>query len=209
LKILDKGYVKLIDSLGDDKRIAEVARICYGHEGEPTDASVTRLLTTLINNQHTSPLEQVVFTFKVKAPIFVARQWMRHRTGSYLEQSRRYTKTKWEYYIPELDILPNDKINSKHIQKSMEGMFLFQIREYERLISFGVKPEIARGIMGTSFYTTFFFTMDLKNLLHFIEVRKDSHAQSEMQEYAIAIELLIEEVIPQTIKIWRKKDEKK
>ncbi len=203
MKVLDKGYVELIDCMGSDERITEVARISYGKEGKTDDELVKRLLTILLTNKHESPLEHVLFTFKVKCPIFIARQWMRHRTFSFNEQSRRYTKNNWEYYIPQLNILPNDRIDNVMIQKRLRGMYEFQIREYEDLIKAGVKPEVARRIMGTGFYTTFFFTVDLRNLLHFIELRTDEHAQYEMQEYATAVEILSSLKLPQTFKIWR------
>lgn len=204
MKVLDKGYVELIDCMGSDERITEVARISYGKQYKTDEEQVKRLLTILLTNKHESPLEHVLFTFKVKCPIFIARQWMRHRTGKYNEQSRRYTKDNWEYYIPSLDRLPNNKCDNKKLQRRLIGMYEFQTREYEDLIKAGVSPELARGIMGTGFYTTFYFTIDLRNLLHFIELRKDKHAQKEMQEYATALELLIEEKLPITFKILKK-----
>lgn len=206
MKVLDKGNVELIDFIGDEKRIVEVARISYGKEDETDEQTVDRILDILLNNGHYSPFEHVSFTFKVKAPIFVARQWLRHRTGSYNEQSRRYTKNDWEYYIPELNLLPNSKIDNKHIQKRIDSIMKLEIREYEELLNYGVKPEIARSIMGTGFYTTFYFSMDLRNLLHFLELRTEEHAQKEIQEYANAIELLVDEKLPIFMKKWRKKN---
>lgn len=210
MKVLDKGYVELVDCLGSDERIVDIARISYGMHKKSTEEQVNRLLTLLLTNHHESPFEQVVLTYKIKAPIFIARQWMRHRTGKYNEQSRRYTKKNWEYYVPDLNLLPKDKCSNLQVQKRIQTMMELQIKDYEDLISLGVKPETARVIMGVGFYTTFYFTIDLRNLLHFLDLRTDSHAQTEMQEYATAVELLASEKLPRVIKIWRdlKKQEK-
>lgn len=200
IEVLDKGYVELIDVMGDEKRIANVARISYGKTEGKYDE---KLLKLLLRNGHMSPFEQVQFTFKVKCPIFIARQFQRHRTFKFNEQSRRYTKKKWDYYVPDLNRLPNKNTNSLKLQKSIIGMYEFQIREYEELIKFGVLPEVARCIMGTGFYTTFFFTVDLRNLLHFLDLRTAQDAQFEIREYADVLEYLVEEKFPNVIQYWR------
>lgn len=209
MEVLDKGYVELVDYMGDERRIVDVARISYGRENESDDELVNRILDILLSNGHYSPLEHAQFTFKVKAPIFVARQWMRTRTGKYNEQSRRYTKHNWEYYLPDLDRLSDKKCSPERIQRRIESIMELEMREYDDLIRMGVVPEIAREIMGVGFYTTFYFTIDLRNLLHFLELRKDSNAQKEIQEYAVAMELLVEEKLPLLMKKWREKDEKR
>lgn len=200
IEVLDKGYVELIDVMGDEKRIANVARISYGKTEGKYDE---KLLKLLLRNGHMSPFEQVQFTFKVKCPIFIARQFQRHRTFKFNEQSRRYTKKKWDYYVPDLNRLPNKDTNNLKLQKSIIGMYEFQIREYEELIKFGVLPEVARCIMGTGFYTTFFFTVDLRNLLHFLDLRTAQDAQFEIREYADVLEYLVEEKFPNVIQYWR------
>lgn len=200
IEVLDKGYVELIDVMGDEKRIANVARISYGKTEGKYDE---KLLKLLLRNGHMSPFEQVQFTFKVKCPIFIARQFQRHRTFKFNEQSRRYTKKKWDYYVPDLNRLPNKNTNNLKLQKSIIGMYEFQIREYEELIKFGVLPEVARCIMGTGFYTTFFFTVDLRNLLHFLDLRTAQDAQFEIREYADVLEYLVEEKFPNVIQYWR------
>ena len=199
LKVLDKGYVELVDMLGDEKRITDVACISYGKKESKNNL---RLLKILLDNGHYSPLEHVQFTFKVKAPIFVARQWMRHRTGKYNEQSRRYTKKKWEYYVPNIFRLGDTQNNCEQIQQQIKDEMESQIQNYEHLIKTGVTPEIARITMGTGFYTKFYFTIDLRNLLHFLKLRKDKHAQFEMQEYARAIENIVHSCLPNVINFW-------
>lgn len=196
MRVLDKGYVELVDMIGDEQRIVEVARISYGKENDIDEKVVERILKILLENGHYSPLEHVSFTFKVKSPIFVARQWMRHRTGKYNEQSRRYTKSNWEFYLPDCDSKAKDYIND---------IMMMELKVYDDLIAMGVKPEQARVIIGTGFYTTFYFSIDLRNLLHFLELRTDEHAQYEIQEYAKAIEKLVEKELPTVIKRWRKR----
>lgn len=200
VKVLDKGYVELVDVMGDEKKITDIASISYG---KTESKNSQKLLERLLKSGHLSPFEQVQFTFKIKCPIFIARQIMRHRVFSFNEQSRRYTKDNWEYYIPELSRLPSDKVNSTQTQKVIKGMYEFQMREYTALIEVGVAPEVARGIMGTGFYTTFFFTGDLRNLLHFLDLRTENHSQFEMREYACAIECLLEKELPNVMKYWR------
>lgn len=195
INVLNNGYVKLIDVFGDEKRIVEVARISYE---KSTGNNEENLIKHLLKNKHLSPFEQVSFTFKIKCPIFIARQWMRHRTGKYNEKSRRYTKKNWDYYIPDIKLLP-DKETQYYITSIMET----QIKNYNALLEKGIKPEIARAIMGTGFNTEFYFTMDLRNLLHFLQLRKERHAQYEMQEYANAIEIFVAESMPNVMKYWR------
>ena len=194
IDVLNNGYVELVDILGNEKRILEVARISYGKSVGNNDEN---LIKRLLKNEHWSPFEQVSFTFKVKCPIFIARQWMRHRTGKYNEVSRRYTKKNWDYYIPTVDLISDKKIRD-YIISIMEN----QTKEYNLLLEKGVKPEIARMIMGTGFNTEFYFTIDLRNLLHFLKLRKDNHAQYEMQEYANAIEIFVTENMPNVMKYW-------
>jgi len=194
IDVLNNGYVELVDILGNEKRILEVARISYGKSVGNNDEN---LIKRLLKNEHWSPFEQVSFTFKVKCPIFIARQWMRHRTGKYNEVSRRYTKKNWDYYIPTVELISDKKIRD-YIISIMET----QTKEYNLLLEKNVKPEIARMIMGTGFNTEFYFTIDLRNLLHFLKLRKDNHAQYEMQEYANAIEIFVTENMPNVMKYW-------
>lgn len=191
VEVLNNGYVELIDILGNEKRIADVARISYG---KTTGNNNESLIKHLLNNGHLSPFEQVQFTFKIKCPIFVARQWMRHRTGKYNEKSRRYTKKKWDYYIPN--------IREKDKEKIINAMSA-QIELYEELLESKIKPEIARTIMGVGFNTEFYFTIDLRNLLHFLGLRTEEHAQYEIRMYANAIENIVKQYFPNVIQYWR------
>lgn len=196
LDILDKGFVELVDSMGSDAVIADSARLSYlgKSSGEESDE---RIITKLIAYNHTSPLEQVEFRFLVKAPIFVARQWMRHRTWSFSEISRRYTAKDIDFYIPKFEKPDQAAIYSKSVLEALGS--------YEDLVFSGIKKEQARGILPVCMYTTFYAKTDLHNLFHFLQLRLDQGAQYEIRVYADAICKLIEPIVPVTFKLWKNK----
>lgn len=175
--VLDHGYVRLLNASSGDIQIADYAGICTGkfdvnNQVDPETAE--RRINRLMEMGHTSPFEFADITFVVKAPIFIARQWMRHRTFSYLEQSGRYTTLADEVYDP----------TDGAMQSTIAALFEL----YDNLIKVqGVPKEQARGILPLSTYTTFIFKTDLHNLFHFLQLRLDSRAQKEMQEYAKAV----------------------
>lgn len=194
LNVLDKGFVRLIDSMGNDSTIAETARISYLGKSSG-DQSDKNIIISLIKNHHTSPLEQVEFRFLVKAPIFVARQWMRHRTWSYNEVSRRYTKKDIDFYIPDFELEVQRWLYQKSVNVSYSA--------YNDLIKLGTKKEVARGVLPVAMYTTFYAKTDLHNLFHFLELRLAAEAQSEIREYANAMYELIKPIVPITAEIWK------
>lgn len=195
--VLDKGFVRLVDYLGGDERIVQAARVSYG-KGTKTVSEDAGLIDYLLRHEHTSPFEQVVLTFHVKMPIFVARQWVRHRTGRMNEVSGRYSIMKDEFYVPSLEnIAPQSSDNKqgraneafpKATAEKIQNEFLnAQKKSYENysaLIDEGLAREIARINLPLSLYTEFYWEMDLHNLFHFLKLRLDSHAQFEIREYA-------------------------
>ena len=184
------GYVRLVRTDGTERQLAEIVRISYGKdENDLTDEDVERLIQLLLRNKHLSPFEFLSMVFKIKAPIFVARQWFRHRTGSYLEKSLRYTIAEPEFYAV------NDEME-QYNQKAYE--------EYLRLIKH-IRKEQARAILPMGTYTEFYWKIDLRNLMHFLELRLDKHAQYEIREYAKAIERLFEEKFPVIHKYWKER----
>ena len=216
VKVLDgQGWVGLIDHLGNETTIVNAARVSFGKLKSTMDDKDIVLLDYLIENRHTSPLEHVVFTFSVHCPLFVRGQWHRHRTWSYNEISRRYTEIDMEFYTPPVvraqavsnrqasvvDPAINrpdlkDKITA-HNQKSLEF--------YEELLAAGVCREQARGVLPQNMMVTFWGTVDLGNLLHFLELRDSEHAQWEIREYAVAIKQLIKPFIPNVAKYFASK----
>lgn len=210
MEILDKGSIELVDHLGNDNTIVSAARVSYlGHsKGFEKDR---QLIKYLLQNNHTSPFEQVEFQFLVKCPVFVARQWMRHRTWSYNEISRRYTSDNIEFHYPAtLRLQDNDDKQSsagilsdsagllKALTVQTEGAY----RLYEMFLTAGVCREQARMILPLNVYTSFYAKTDLHNLFHFIELRNSSHAQYEIRVYADAIEKLIEPIVPIAYSEW-------
>jgi thymidylate synthase (FAD) len=207
--VLDKGFVRLVDYFGGDQRIVQSARVSYG-EGTKSVSQDGALIDYLLRHQHTSPFEQVVMTFHVKMPIFVARQWVRHRTGRMNEVSGRYSIMKDEFYVPAEDKVAPQSTDNKQgrateaFDKETADKIIAQQEEgqkaayesYNELIDSGLAREIARINLPFSLYTEFYWEMDLHNLFHFLKLRLDSHAQYEIRVYAEVILEMCRKVAP-------------
>ena len=207
--VLDKGFVRLVDYFGGDQRIVQSARVSYG-EGTKSVSQDGALIDYLLRHQHTSPFEQVVMTFHVKMPIFVARQWVRHRTGRMNEVSGRYSIMKDEFYVPAEDKVAPQSTDNKQgrateaFDKETADKIIAQLKEgqkeayenYSELIDNGLAREIARINLPLSLYTEFYWEMDLHNLFHFLKLRLDSHAQYEIRVYAQVILEMCRKVAP-------------
>ena len=207
--VLDKGFVRLVDYFGGDQRIVQSARVSYG-EGTKSVSQDGALIDYLLRHQHTSPFEQVVMTFHLKMPIFVARQWVRHRTGRMNEVSGRYSIMKDEFYVPAEDkVSPQSTDNkqgraSEAFDKETADKIITKLEEgqkaayesYNELIESGLAREIARINLPLSLYTEFYWEMDLHNLFHFLKLRLDSHAQYEIRVYAQVILEICKKVAP-------------
>jgi thymidylate synthase (FAD) len=209
-KVLDHGFVELVDHMPRenlDKAIVDGARVSY-QTGTKTTRGDRGLIRYLVRNWHTSPLELVVFKFRIKAPLYIARQWLRHRTASVNEMSARYSIVDEEYYEPEI-LRGQSVVNHQgsegtvDIGEEMKGALSSQYKDafklYEQLLEKGVCREQARGVLPQSTYTSFVWKMDLHNLMHFLQLRMDHHAQKEIQEYATAIYDLIQPLVPLTM----------
>ncbi len=210
LPVLDKGFVRLVDYLGSDARIVQAARVSYG-EGTTTVRRDKELIDYLMRHQHTSPFEQVVVTVHAKLPIFVARQWVRHRTARINEISGRYSEMKEEFYLPEPGrVKPQDEFNRQGSReeetvppelqaKVIELLTRDQgdcFASYREMIDDGVSRELARVGLPLSLYTEWYWQMDLHNLFHFLKLRLDEHAQWEIRQYAEALATIARAVAP-------------
>jgi thymidylate synthase (FAD) len=211
-KVLDKGFVKLVDWMGDDSSIARAARVSYG-KGTKSVNEDAALIDYLIRHSHTSPIEMVEFIFHIKLPLFSMAQLVRHRTSSLNQVSARYSVMEDEFYIPE-----SLRVQSKNNKQSselgdlgdFEGYFLRQMRriskdaheDYEILMKHGVAREMARIILPQNLYTQVYWKQDLKNLLHLLKLRMDEHAQYEIKVFADAIFDIIKDIVPYTISSW-------
>jgi len=249
--VLDHGFVRVIDYMGDDEAIAQSARVSYGR-GTRKLSDNERLIRYLMSHRHNTPFEMCEIKFHVKLPIFVARQWLRHRTANVNEYSARYSIMDKEFYIPDKKIL-SDLLVSRKINRDREigQNFLFeqpdispqflgsqsstnrQGRErlldddevefalnliksessrsytnYEKLLNEdaagrirdanrkGISRELARLVLTSNIYTQMYWKIDLHNLLHFLSLRDDPHAQHEIQLYAAAIAQIVNIWVP-------------
>jgi len=217
-KVLDHGHVRLVESMGSDLSIVRNARVSYDAEwraGED-DGKDAKLLNYLLKNKHTSPFESCVFTFDVKAPIFVFRQWHRHRTWSFNEISARYAELPEEFYVPEVAQITtqsasNKQMRTDELHPEAESMRrrIYDISSdafivYKKLIAEGCPRELARSVLPVGTYSHMFATVDLHNLFHFLHLRLHSHAQYEIRVYAEAMLELIEPIVPISVDAFRK-----
>ncbi|MBN1114489.1 MAG: FAD-dependent thymidylate synthase [Oligoflexia bacterium] len=208
-KVLDKGFIRLVDYFGNDARIVQTARVSYG-EGTKTVREDKSLIDYLWRNEHSSPFEHVVFTFHCKLPIFVARQWIRHRTARVNEISGRYSVMKNEFYVPdesEIQFQSGDnkqgrseeEVPSDLKQKVLDILSSVNDRSYNgynEMVESGIARELARVSLPLSLYTEWYWQIDLKNLFHFLKLRLDIHAQYEIRKYAEVMSGIVQKVCP-------------
>lgn len=209
IRVLDKGFVRLVDYLGGDARIVQAARVSYG-AGTKTVREDRGLIHYLMRNEHTSPFEQVILTFHCKMPIFVARQWVRHRTARLNEISGRYSVMQDEFYLPEPEqVRLQSQVNKQgrseepippdvaaeiieRLAKDQRALY----ERYEEILGQGVARELARINLPLSLYTEWYWQIDLHNLFHFLRLRMDEHAQYEIRKYAEALATCAKAVAP-------------
>jgi len=218
IKLLDHGFVGLVDHMGDDLSIARNARVSYDAEwraGE-NEGSDARLINYLYKNGHNTPFEAVTFTFDVKAPIFVFRQWHRHRTQSYNELSARYRELPEEFYIPETKHITTQSTDNKQMRTTKQHPDADQFRRemkycnkqsfalYKAMLRDGCPRELARSVLPVGTYSHMFATMNLNNLFKFIAERSHEHAQYEIRVYSDALLELIEPIVPVAVAAFRK-----
>jgi thymidylate synthase (FAD) len=202
--------------MGGDRSAVRAARVSHGKDIS-TDERDKNLIAYLMKNGHTSPFEHITFTFHVKAPIFVVRQWFRHRIGmSPNEISRRYTsKNVDEFYIPsniriqdiedkQKSVVVEDEGLKKQMIEIIEEAYLKTYESYEKLINLGVAKELARIILPVGEYTEFYLTTNARALMHFLDLRASSHAQWEIQQYAIALAHFFQKICPWTYEAYIK-----
>lgn len=208
-RVLDKGFVRLVDYLGGDARIVQSARVSY-QEGTKTVREDATLIDYLVRHKHTSPLEQVVLTFHLKMPIFVARQWLRHRTARLNEISGRYSVMRDEFYLPEAAVVRRQSEINKQGRSEAEVPAALQERtlellkagqadaygSYQELLDEDVARELARINLPLALYTEMYWQIDLHNLFHFLRLRLDAHAQHEIRAYAEVMAELARAVAP-------------
>lgn len=204
--------LELIRISGSDLDIVNAARVSYGKISTQLTEKDAKLIHFLMEHNHTSPFEHNQLSFRVKAPIYVTREWMRHRMNSFNEISYRYVKAKIEFYVPR-HWRYQDKVNKQassgaFSDESLKQAYLKSLelayQAYELLLSQGVAREQARGILPVCIYTEFIYTCNLHSLMHFLKLRLDSGAQQEIRAYAYGIFLLAEKHFPLALGSWKK-----
>ena len=185
--VLNAGYVRLVEYMGGDESVIRNARRCWRSEDKSSEESDRNLIRHLLREGHMTPFEAMVFTFDVKCPIFVARQWMRHRIGSFNEESLRYCVAEREYFIPY-------GLNQKQLT-------LWEIYNEEQFDRYNLMKQImpkeqARSILPLGTYTKFYWTVNGRSLMNFLKLRLDKRAQAEIREYAEAILDMVKVVAP-------------
>jgi len=208
IKCLDKGFVRLVDSMGGDDAIVQAARVSYG-KGTSKVSQDRGLIRYLMRHRHTTPFEMVEFKFHCKMPIFVARQWVRHRTANINEYSLRYSEARDEFYYPDpkhiqLQSALNKQGRAGKIPKKITDKVLQYFKEisersfemYQELNEAGLARELIRAILPVNLYTEWYWKNDLHNLLHFISLRSDSHAQYEIRVFSDAMAESVQKVAP-------------
>lgn len=224
LPVLDHGFVRLIDYMGDDAAIVQAARVSYGR-GTKRANEDRGLINYLMRHSHTTPFEMCEIKLHIKLPIFIARQWIRHRTASVNEYSARYSVLDREFYIPKREHLAKqsslnkqgrDALISDHeaneVLELLKHDASMLYRNYMRMLNMddatgevidqgrdGLTRELARMNLSLNYYTQWYWKIDLHNLLHFLKLRADSHAQFEIREYAgVILEELVKKWVPYT-----------
>jgi thymidylate synthase (FAD) len=206
--VLDHGFVRVVDYMGSDQAVVQAARVSYGR-GTKKVSEDRALIRYLLRNSHTSPFEMAEIKLHIKLPIFVARQWIRHRTANVNEYSARYSILDNEFYLPDEDHLaPQSRINRQgrsdelSAEEARDALKLLRAEAqhsyatYRRLLNRdetdkeidpyrkGLARELARIALSVNFYTQWYWKIDVHNLLHFVEIRADEHAQYEIRAYA-------------------------
>lgn len=187
-KVLNNGHVVLVESLGHDRAVIRNARRCWRSESKGEEAD-RKLIRHLLKAGHKSPFEAMVFTFDVKTPLFVARQWFRHRMGSYNEESLRYCIAQRDYFVPDQLVGEALEMWKAHNEQA------FTL--YDTLIAeHGLPKEQARSVLPVGIYTNFYWTVNGSALMNFLMLRLDAHAQKEIRLYAQEIMGLVRELAP-------------
>jgi thymidylate synthase (FAD) len=211
IAVLDHGFVRLDDAMASDLSVVNSARVSFGRRKEEMDDSDEGLIRFLMRDHHGTPFEHNAFRFHIRAPIFVVREWMRHRIGSFNEFSMRYAKATDDFYVPEADDVrtqvgkpgsysfePVDPELAEQTREELRAVYEQAFETYERLVEAGVARELARSVMPVGAYTEFYWTVNARALMNFVSLRAHESAQREIRRYAEAVEMFLAERMPVT-----------
>jgi len=210
-RLLDHGFVRLDGALADDLSVVNGARVSFARRKEEMDASDEGLIRFLMRDRHGSPFEHNAFRFHVRCPIFVAREWFRHRIGSFNEFSLRYAKATDDFYLPEAaDVRtqvgkpgayrfePVDDELAETTREELRAVYEQAYETYARLVEQGVARELARSVLPVGAYTQFYWTVNARALMNFVSLRNSEFAQLEIRRYAEAVEAFFAQLMPVT-----------
>jgi thymidylate synthase (FAD) len=211
IRVLDHGFVRLDGAMADDLSVVNGARVSFARRKEEMDASDEGLIRFLMRDRHGSPFEHNAFRFHIRCPIFVAREWFRHRVGSFNEFSMRYAKATEDFYVPEAEDVrsqvgkpgaysfePVADDLAEQAREELQAVYEQAFAAYERLVEAGVARELARAVMPVGAYTQFYWTVNARSLMNFVSLRNSEFAQLEIRRYAEAVEAFFAEKMPVT-----------
>jgi thymidylate synthase (FAD) len=209
--VLDHGFVRLDDAMADDLSVVNGARVSFARRKEEMDESDEGLIRFLMRDRHGTPFEHNSFRFHIRCPIFVAREWMRHRVGSFNEFSLRYAKATDDFYVPEADDVRSqvgkpgaysfepvpDEV-AETARERLRAVYESAYETYQELVELGVARELARCALPVGAYTEFYWSVNARSLMNFVSLRNAETAQREIRRYAEACERFLEQHMPVT-----------
>jgi len=211
VRVLDHGFVRLDDAMADDLSVVNGARVSFARHKEEMDESDEGLIRFLMRDRHGTPFEHNSFRFHIRAPLFVAREWMRHRVGSFNEFSLRYARATEDFYVPEPEDVrsqvgkpgaysfePVSPEVAEATREKLQALYDAAYETYEQLVELGVARELARCALPVGAYTEFYWTVNARSLMNFVSLRNAETAQREIRRYAEACERFLERLMPVT-----------
>jgi thymidylate synthase (FAD) len=211
IRVLDHGFVRLDDVMASDLSVANAARVSFARRKDELDDADAGLIRFLMRERHGTPFEHNAFRFHVRCPIFIAREWFRHRIGSFNEFSMRYAKATDDFYVPEPEDVRSqvgkpgaytfesvDAELAEQTRDEMRTVYEAAFAAYERLVEQGVAREVARAVLPVGAYTEFYWTLNARSLMNFVSLRAAETAQREIRRYAEAVEVFLEQHMPIT-----------
>jgi thymidylate synthase (FAD) len=211
IQVLDHGFVRLDEAMASDLSVVNAARVSFARRKEDMDESDAGLIRFLMRDRHGTPFEHNSFRFHIRAPIFVAREWMRHRVGSFNEFSMRYAKATDAFYVPDADDVrsqvgkpgaysfePVSPELAETTREELRAVYDAAYGTYQRLVEMGVARELARSVIPVGAYTEFYWTVNARSLMNFVSLRAAETAQREIRRYADACEQFLADEMPVT-----------
>jgi thymidylate synthase (FAD) len=211
VQVLDHGFVRLDDAMADDLSVVNGARVSFARRVDEMDEADEGLIRFLMRERHGTPFEHNSFRFHIRTPIFVAREWFRHRIGSFNEFSMRYARATDEFYVPAPEDVrtqigkpgsysfePVEPEVAEVTRERLREVYETAYRAYEELVAQGVARELARAALPVGAYTELYWTVNARSLMNFVSLRNSETAQREIRRYAEACELFLEQRMPVT-----------